>query len=339
MIVWETHLEESFEDISSDDQKPKLLEQVRHRIRAKHYSIRTEEAYVQWIKRFVLHHGKRHPSEMAEKEINEFLTYLAVEGRVAASTQNQALCAILFLYRHVLDRKIGELDLVWAKKPKKLPVVFTRDEVKKLFSLMSGVHRMMVKLLYGTGMRHFELLRLRVKDVDFGYEQITIRDGKGAKDRMTMLPESLKAELEKHVEKVKKLHEADLSEGYGTVYLPNALERKYPNAMREWAWQYVFPARDHSIDPRSGRKQRHHLGDDVLSRALKKAMRAGKIAKHANCHTFRHSFATNLLESGYDIRTVQDLLGHSDVRTTMVYLHVMNKGGGGVRSPADTLDE
>ena len=316
--------------------KPKLLNQVRSAIRTKHYSLRTEEAYVQWIRRFILFHNKRHPQEMGDREINQFLTHLAVKARVASSTQNQALCAILFLYKQVLKKEIGQLeDVIWAKKPKRLPVVFTREEVKAVMPYLEGVKWLMAYLLYGSGLRLMECLRLRVQDIDFAYKQITVRDAKGNQDRVTMLPEIVFETLQKHLKEVKKQHEQALKAGFGTVYLPYALERKYPNASREWGWQYVFPASQLSIDPRSGIKQRHHLSEKVLQRAVKEAIRRAGITKNANCHTFRHSFATHLLEAGYDIRTVQELLGHKDVSTTMIYTHVLNKGGKGVRSPAD----
>lgn len=331
--------EDSFKlENSRSPHKPKLLEQVRQAIRARHYSIRTEQAYVRWVKRYVLFHGKRHPGEMGEQEISCYLNHLAVKCNVSASTQNQALCAILFLYREILDRDIDFIkDLIWAKRPQRLPVVLTHEEVRRILDEISGTRQLMAKLLYGSGMRHSELLRLRVKDVDFEYNQIIIRSGKGAKDRVTMLPESVKDELRAHIDKVQELHKSDLAEGFGSVHLPYALERKYPNAIWEFGWQYVFPARDFSIDPRSGRTQRHHVGDDVLPRAIKQALRKTGIHKQASCHTFRHSFATHLLEAGYDIRTVQELLGHKDVRTTMIYLHVLNRRGIGVRSPADAL--
>lgn len=276
--------------------------------------------------------------EMGEREINQFLNYLAIKAKVASSTQNQALCAILFLYNEVLKKQIGRFDdVIWAKKPKRLPVVFTRDEVKAVMRHLSGTQWLMAMLLYGAGLRLMECLRLRVQDIDFGYKQITVRDAKGHKDRVTMLPEMVIEPLKKHLKKVKALHEKDLREGFGTVYLPYALERKYPNACREWGWQYMFPATQISIDPRSGIKQRHHLSEKVLQRAVKEAVRKAGITKNASCHTFRHSFATHLLEAGYDIRTVQELLGHKDVSTTMIYTHVLNKGGKGVLSPADFL--
>ena len=318
--------------------KPKLLDQVRAAIRTRHYSRRTEKAYLGWIKRFILFHNKRHPAEMSAVEISQFLSHLALKENVAASTQNQALYAIIFLYKNVLDREIGEIDnIVWAKKPKKLPVVFTKTEVKTVIKQLSGVKWIMANLLYGAGLRLMECLRLRVQDIDFEYNQIIIRDAKGQKDRVTVLPEIVKEALEKHLEKVKRLHEKDLVQGFGEVYLPYALERKYTNANKQWKWQYIFPSEKLSIDPRSGKKRRHHLDESVLQRTVKEAIRQAGINKNGNCHTFHHSFATHLLEDGYDIRTVQELLGHEDVSTTMVYTHVMKKGGLGVKSPADKL--
>jgi integron integrase len=315
---------------------PKLLDQVRDVIRRKHYSLRTEQSYTDWIRRFILYHQKRHPREMAEVEITQFLTHLARDGRVAASTQNQALSAILFLYKEVLQQKIGWLENVErAKTPVRVPVVLTRDEVHKLFAQLHGTHRLMAGLLYGSGFRLMECVRLRVKDVDFGYARITVRDGKGAKDRVTMLPVNLAQPLERHLQKVKALHEEDLEAGFGSVHLPTALERKFPRAAQEWIWQYVFPSSRLSFDPRSGRKQRHHVDESMLQVAVRKAALASAINKRATCHTLRHSFATHLLENGYDIRTVQELLGHKDVSTTMIYTHVLNKPGLGVRSPLD----
>ncbi len=315
---------------------PKLLDRVREVIRRKHYSFRTEQTYVDWIRRFILFHGKRHPTEMAEAEVTQFLTYLAREGKVAASTQNQALSALLFLYKEVLKQEIGWLDQVErAKRPARLPVVLTQDEVRKLFKHLSGTHRLMAGLLYGSGLRLMECIRLRVKDVDFGYARIVVRDGKGAKDRITMLPVNLAQPLERHLQKVKAQHEEDLEAGQGSVYLPTALERKYPNAEREWSWQYVFPSSRISLDPRSQTKRRHHVEESSLQSAVKNAARASGISKLATCHSLRHSFATHLLENGYDIRTVQELLGHKDVSTTMIYTHVLNKPGLGVKSPLD----
>jgi integron integrase len=324
--------------ISASQNKPKLLDQVRDVIRRKHFSIRTEQTYVDWIRRFILFHNKRHPREMAETEITAFLTHLARVGRVAASTQNQALSALLFLYKEVLKQNLGYLQGVErAKRPSRLPVVLTRDEVHKIFAHMHGTYRLMAGLLYGSGLRLMECVRLRVKDVDFGYARITVRDGKGGKDRVTMLPVNLAKPLERHLQKVKAQHEEDLEAGFGSVFLPGALARKNPAAAKEWAWQYVFPSSRLSADPRApaGVKQRHHVNESVLQEAVKNAVRASGFPKPATCHTLRHSFATHLLENGYDIRTVQELLGHKDVSTTMVYTHVLNKPGIGVKSPLD----
>ena len=299
--------------------KSKLLDQVRDAIRLKHYSIRTEQSYTDWIRRFILFHGKRHPLEMAEAEVTEFLTHLARDGNVAASTQNQALSALLFLYKEVLKQEIGWLDQVErARKPARLPVVLTRREVRKIFAHLRGTPRLMAGLLYGSGLRLMECVRLRVKDVDFAYARIAVRDGKGGKDRVTMLPVNVAVGLARHLQKVKAQHEQDLVEGFGIVHLPHALARKYPNAAREWSWQYVFPSSRIGTDPRTGTQQRHHIAEGVLQAAVKNAVRAAEITKPATCHTLRHSFATHLLENGYDIRTVQELLGHKDVSTTMI---------------------
>lgn len=317
---------------------PRLLDQVSAKIRLKHYSIRTEQAYVDWIRRYIKFHGVRHPSEMGAQEVERFLTHLAVEGKVSASTQNQAKSAILFLYREVLGQELPWLDNVeQAKAPKRLPVVLTREEVHGVLSRLAGTYWLMGSLLYGTGMRLMECARLRVKDVDFGQRQILIRDGKGFKDRVTMLPEALKVPLRQHLEQVKLQHAQDLAKGGGGVYLPYALEKKYPNAARDWAWQYVFPANDVSEDPRSGIVRRHHVNEQNLQRAMKQAVRDAGVSKPATPHTLRHSFATHLLQGGYDIRTVQELLGHADVATTMIYTHVLNRGGRGVMSPLDGL--
>lgn len=314
---------------------PKLPDQVRDRLRVKHYSIRTETQYLQWIRRFILFHDKRHPKEMGATEIEAFLTHLAVEGSVAASTQNQALSALLFLYREVLGINLPWLDgIVRAKRPQRLPVVLTRQEVSGVLDRMQGL---MARLLYGTGMRLMECVRLRVKDVDFERAEIVVRDGKGAKDRVTMLPQSLIQPLQDHLRWRRKRFEDDKSQGKAAVYMPDALDRKYPNAATEWAWQYVFPAAGFSIDPRSNAERRHHIDEKALQRAVKKAVQAGGLSKPATPHTFRHSFATHLLQSGYDIRTVQELLGHADVATTMIYTHVLNKGGRGVTSPLDAI--
>ncbi len=317
-------------------ERPKLLDQVREVIRLRHYSIRTEEAYVNVARRFILFHGKRHPREMGVDEIRQFLSHLAIEGNVAASTQNVALAALLFLYKQVLNIELPLIDGVErAKKPVRVPTVLTMEEVKSVLSKMSGIHHLMASLLYGAGLRVMECVRLRVKDVDFGYIQITVRDGKGEKDRRTVLPQPLIESLQLHLARVRLQHEEDLRNGVGAVYLPYALHRKYPNAATSWEWQYVFPANRVSRDPRSERTGRHHAAEDGLQTALKKAVCASHIAKRVTCHTLRHSFATHLLEANYDIRTIQELLGHKDVQTTMIYTHVMNRGGGGVRSPLE----
>ncbi len=315
---------------------PKLLDQVRGQLRVKHYSLRTETQYIQWIRRFILFHGKRHPRELGAAEVEAFLTHLATDGNVAASTQNQALSALLFMYREVLGMDLPWLgNVVRAKRPKKLPVVLTRREIKAVLDRMSGIYGLMAALLYGTGMRLMECVRLRVKDVDFVRGEILVRDGKGGKDRVTMLPQSVAPELEAHLRKRRAVFDEDKAKGKGAVYLPDALDRKYPNAPEEWGWQYIFASGSYSVDPRSGKERRHHLDEKLLQRAMKRAVSEAAIAKPATPHTLRHSFATHLLESGYDIRTVQELLGHSDVSTTMIYTHVLNKGGRGVISPLD----
>ncbi len=317
---------------------PKLLDQVRGKIRLKHYSIRTEQAYVDWIKRFILHFDKRHPRELGAAEVEAFLTHLAVAGNVAAATQNQAKSALLFLYREVLETELPWLDNVErARAPKRLPVVLTREEVQGVLGRLTGTHWLIASLLYGAGLRIMEGLRLRVKDVEFSRREILVRDGKGFKDRVTMLPAALAAPLAEHLERVKALHGRDLAAGRGAVYLPYALERKYPGAARDWAWQYVFPSANLSADPRTGIERRHHLQDQAVQRAMRQAVRDAGVAKPATPHTLRHSFATHLLEGGYDIRTVQELLGHADVSTTMIYTHVLNKGGRGVTSPLDRV--
>jgi integron integrase len=345
----------------------KLLDRVREAIRLKHYSIRTEEAYVNWVKRFILFHNKRHPREMGLPEIEAFLscyhdlvsrsnfllkkhlsleegvmitrnlTHLAVDLKVAASTQNQALSAILFLYREVLHKELeGPIEAIRARRPKRLPTVLTREEVSRLMSCLSGTYKLMAKLLYGSGLRLMECVRLRVKDLDFANRAIIVRDAKGMKDRVTVLPESLVQPLQEHLQGVKRLHEEDLAQGYGSVYLPYALARKYPNADKEWIWQYVFPSKRLSVDPRTGIVRRHHISESSLQKAVREAARRAGIDKRVTCHTLRHSFATHLLQNGYDIRTVQELLGHKDVRTTMIYTHVLQRGGLAVRSPLDT---
>jgi len=319
-------------------EKVKLLDQVREVIRLKHYSIRTEESYVGWIRKFIVFHGKRHPAEMAEADVRAFLSHLATHDNVTASTQNQAFSALLFLYRQVLKQELGQIEGVErAKRPARLPLVLTRAEVKAVLSHLKDTEWLMASLLYGAGLRLMECLRLRVKDIDFGYHQMVVRDGKGQKDRVTMLPQALEPSLQRHLERVKALHQLDLRRGYGDVYLPFALERKYPAAPKEWGWQYVFPSDRLSKDPRSGAVRRHHLDENTLQRAVKRGVRLAGLTKPASCHTLRHSFATHLLQAGYDIRTLQELLGHRDVSTTMIYTHVVNKGGQGVRSPLDDL--
>jgi len=315
---------------------PRLLDEVRARIRARHYSLRTERAYVGWIRRFILANARRHPRELGAPEVERFLTQLAVEGQVAASTQNQALSALLFLYREVLQVKLPWMeDVVRAKHSRHVPTVLSRDEIQALLARMDGRSWLLASLLYGTGMRLMEGLRLRVKDVDFARHEITIRDGKGGKDRRTVLPRSLVDPLLREVERARCLHAGDLAAGFGEAALPHALARKYPGAGRDFGWQYVFPAEHRSRDPRDGVERRHHVDDAVLSRALKTARLRAGIAKPLSAHTLRHSFATHLLEAGYDIRTVQELLGHKDVATTQIYTHVLNRGPAGVLSPLD----
>jgi integron integrase len=317
---------------------PRLIERVRARIRFMHYSLRTEQAYIDWVRRFIFFHGRRHPDQMGAPEVEAFLTHLAVEGRVAASTQNQAKSALLFLYRQVLSVELPWLDNVTrAKTPSRLPVVLTPGEVGAVLQRLDGTHALIGSLLYGTGMRILEALRLRVKDVDFARHEIVVRDGKGAKDRMAVLPRAIEAPLAAQIRRARALHDLDLTDGFGAVYLPHALARKYPAAAHEWGWQYVFPAPRRSSDPRTGEERRHHVADQAFQRAMRQAVRDAGLAKPATPHTLRHSFATHLLESGYDIRTVQELLGHSDVSTTMIYTHVLNRGGRGVISPLDRL--
>ena len=350
-----------------DPRKPRLLDQVRERCRVKHYSIRTEKTYADWIRRFILFHGKRHPRDMGAPEVEAFLSHLAVDGNVAASTQNQALAAILFLYREVLGVELPWLaNITRAKKPPRLPVVLTEGEVRRLLAQMEGTPWLIASLMYGSGLRLMEAVRLRVKDVDIERRVVTVRDGKGGKDRRTMLPSSLTGPLQAQLERVRAFHEQDLRTGVGPVYLPHALSRKYPNAGFELAWAYLFPARQPGVDPRAGITRRHHVDEKSLQRAVKEAVRRAGIDKPATSHTLRHSFATHLLERGYDrfvgnesgqlqlapsgargepqgrgehIRTVQELLGHSDVKTTQIYTHVLNRGGQGVVSPLDGLGE
>jgi integron integrase len=314
----------------------KLLDQVRDAIRVRHYSYRTEEAYVQWIRRFILFHNKQHPKDMGVAEIEAFLTHLAVQERVAASTQNQAFSALLFLYREVLRQELDEsINAVRARQPQQLPTVLTKDEVKAVMQHLSGVPRLVIQVLYGSGVRLNEGLNLRVKDLDFAQHQIVVRNPKGYECRVTMLPTSLVEPLKLHLERVRHKHQLDLDRGYGSVHLPFALERKYPHADKEWIWQFVFPAIGLTKDPRSNLVRRHHLHPSGVQKAVKQAVRSTGITKRVGCHTFRHCFATHLLEAGYDIRTVQELLGHKDVKTTMIYTHVLNRGGRGVRSPLD----
>ena len=321
---------------SAPDPAPRLLDRVRDRIRFKHYSIRTEEAYVDWIRRFILFHGKRHPDAMGAPEVEGWLTHLAVDGHVAAATQNLAKSAVLFLYRDELERTLPWFEHIErAKTPTRVPVVLTRDEVLLVLKRLRGVNRLLGRLLYGSGMRIMEGVRLRVKDIDFARREILIRDGKGFKDRVTMLPRSVVRSLDSHLERVRELHRLDLEDGFGEVWLPFALARKYPTAGREWAWQYAFPSMRRAPDPRTGVVRRHHVTDQSFQRAMKQAVRDAGLVKLATPHTLRHSFATHLLEAGYDIRTVQELLGHADVSTTMIYTHVLNRGGRGVLSPLD----
>lgn len=321
---------------TSASPKTKLLDQVRQAVRLRHYSPRTEKAYVRWVLRFILHNDRRHPAQLGGNEVSRFLSWLAEERKVSASTQTQALSALLFLYRNVL-----QLDLPWmtevvrAPARVRLPVVLTREEVRAVVRRMQGEERLVVMLLYGSGLRLLEALRMRIKDVDFDQDQIVVRGGKGDKDRITMLPQTLKAELRRHISEVRLLHEKDLSRGAGKVDLPTALARKYPGGDRDWRWQWVFPAGRIGVHADSGEPRRHHLHESAVQRAVHLAVRQAGISKRATCHSFRHSFATHLLEDGYDIRTVQELLGHHDVSTTMIYTHVLNKGAFGVRSPAD----
>ncbi|MES2018037.1 MAG: integron integrase [Pseudomonadota bacterium] len=318
------------------EQPRKLLDQVRDKIRTLHYSIRTEDAYVGWTKRFILFHRKRHPQDMGKAELEAFLTHLAVELKVSASTQSQAKSALLFLYQRVLELDLPWLtDIVAAKQPIHLPTVLTVAETQALLARMRDVPELIAQLLYGSGLRLMEACRLRVQDIDFNMKQLMVRDGKGAKDRITMLPQRIVTPLKAHLDKVKNLHDDDLQRGKGAVYLPFALERKYPNAPREWRWQYVFPASEFSRDPRSDAVRRHHVGEQIVQRAVRQASIDARINKRVTPHTLRHSFATHLLMSGYDIRTVQELLGHKDVQTTMIYTHVLNRGGKGVISPLD----
>jgi integron integrase len=321
--------------MSSDARNTRLLPAMRRLMRTRHYSRRTEAAYVAWVRRFIEFHGRRHPRDLGDAEVSAFLSALAVDGAVSAGTQNQALAALLFLYRHVLDAPLAMgRTVVRAKRPRRVPVVMTPEEVWRVIGAMDGACQLAATLLYGSGLRLAECLALRVKDVDFGAREITVRGGKGAKDRRTMLPDSAVEPLERHLASVARLWRRDHRAGHAGVELPHAMARKYPGASREWGWQWVFPASRIYVG-KDGARRRHHLHETVLQRAVHDAVRAAGITKRATCHTFRHSFATHLLAAGYDIRTVQELLGHSDVRTTMIYTHVLNRGGRGVRSPAD----
>ncbi|MBC8484702.1 MAG: integron integrase [Bacteroidetes bacterium] len=317
-------------------QEKKLLDQIRDIIRAKHYSIRTEQTYIEWAKRYILFHKKKHPKYLGLKEINDYLTYLAVNANLAAGTQNQALNAIKFMYKEVLHIDLGPVNgFVRAKRPEKIPVVLNKEEINKLFEHLYGTEKLMACLLYGAGLRLMECVRLRIKDVEFSYKQIIVRDGKGNKDRVTILPEKIKDQLKLQIQKVSLIHKQDLADGFGKVYLPYALDRKYKNASTSLGWQYVFPAANRSNDPRAGISRRHHISESLLQKAVRIAVRKAGIVKPASCHTLRHSFATHLLINGYDIRTVQDLLGHKNIKTTMLYTHVLKKGGMSVQSPID----
>ncbi|MEA3308979.1 MAG: integron integrase [Chloroflexota bacterium] len=316
-------------------QKPKLLARVRNSLRQRNYAYSTEQSYTSWIKRYILFHHKKHPLKMGEKEIEEFLTYLAVRKKVAAATQNQALSALIYLYQEVLHRELTDINAMRPRRRQNIPTVLTPAEVAAILPQLTGLNQLMAKILYGSGLRISECLRLRVKDVDFGHYQLLVRDSKGHKERFTILPQSIKGALQRQLQRVKYMHQADLENGYGQVYLPYALQRKYPHAEQEWIWQWVFPSQQLSTDPRSGITRRHHRSGSTLRKAIKAAAQQAGIDKHVTPHTFRHSFATHLLQNGYDIRTVQELLGHKDVKTTMIYTHVLNRGGLAVHSPLD----
>jgi integron integrase len=316
----------------------KLVDQIRNVIRMKHYSLSTEKTYIGWVKRYLVFHAMRHPRDMGVSDIEAFLSYLAVKEKVSASTQNQAFNALLFLYRDVLHIELNEtIQAMRAKKPSRIPLVMTRKEVAGVLAALDGTQRLMASMLYGCGLRLMECCRLRVKDIDFAMHQITIFDGKGHKDRAVMLPDRLEGSLNEQLKRAKLLHTQDLSLGYGRVYMPFALERKYPQASKQWGWQYVFPTHELTKDPRSNVLRRHHVHPSTVQRALKKAVILAGMTKPVHCHTFRHSFATHLLEDGYDIRTVQELLGHKDINTTMIYTHVMQRGAGAVKSPLDRM--
>ncbi len=323
---------------TTPNRPPRLLQQVRDRIRAMHYSYRTEEAYLYWIRFFIRYSGRRHPREMGKTEIERFLTFLATERNVAASTQNQALSALLFLYRHVLEIEVEWLnDVVRAKRPERVPVVLTRQEVAAVLQRLKGRYWLMASLMYGAGLRVTECLGLRIQDLDFGYRQIVVKHGKGGKDRFVPLPDSLVESVKQQIEEARRIREADLADGFGEVSLPSALSRKYPNAPFEHGWWYLFPSLNRAIDPLSGREKRHHMDPSPIQKAFREAVRRARIGKRATPHTLRHSFATHLLEAGYDIRTVQELMGHKDVTTTQIYTHVLQRGSGAVRSPVDML--
>lgn len=321
------------------NQQPKLMDRLRQALRARHYSRSTEKSYCHWVRRYLFFHKLRHPAQMGEPEINAFLTHLAVDERVSASTQNQALSGLLFLYRHVLNIQIGDFgEVVRARKPSRLPVVLTRSEVRLVIGQLEGPPRLVASLLYGSGLRLNECLALRVQDLDFDRQEILVRNGKGAQDRVTMLPAALKVSLQHQLRQARQLHEQDLKDGWGRVALPDALARKYPQAATKWVWQWVFPQARRWRNPDTKEQGRHHMHPSIVQKAVAQAVQLAGVNKAASCHTFRHSFATHLLADGYDIRTVQELLGHKDVRTTMIYTHVLNRGGLGVRSPVDSLE-
>lgn len=323
---------------TSSERKPRLLNLLREALVSRHYSRKTEQTYCYWVKRFIRFHGMRHPADMAETEVNAFLSHLAIKEKVSASTQNQALCALLFLYRYVIGYRLGELgEVVRARKPRRLPVVMTRDEVSAVLGRLSGEKWLMASLMYGAGLRLTECLRLRVQDIDFSANQILVRDGKGNKDRRVMLPQVPKRSLTEHLIGVRSVHRRDLDDGYVRVSMPYALERKYPNASADWRWQFVFPQKNRWRNVQTGQQGRHHVDESLVQRAVTEAVKKAGLTKRASCHTFRHSFATHLLENGYDIRTIQKLLGHKDIKTTMIYTHVLNQGGKGVQSPIDKL--
>lgn len=325
--------------MDSQLKKPRFIEQVRARARLRHLSYATERSYVGWIKRYIKFHNLQHPQELGEKHIALFLTSLATQGKVSASTQNQALNALAFLYKEVLQINLGDFSkFLRAKKSKFIPVVLSEEEIAQILQQLTGSSFLIASLLYGSGLRLAEALSLRIKDIDFERNQIIVRDGKGEKDRVTIFPQTIKQRLKEHLVKVRNLHDKDLKAGFGKVYLPYALDRKYPNANKEWAWQYAFPAKNLSVDPRSGIKRRHHLYPTILQGKIGKALKAAGINKRATCHTFRHSFATHLLQRGYDIRTIQELLGHSDIKTTMIYTHVIDRGANGTKSPLDVIE-